>query len=75
MYINFVFSAFTLKIWVSHYHGRGKVNSKNSRIVQERTVDLSDLSYLGSMVSQQLCSMHVRYAACVMMINCVHMPH
>ena len=37
---------------MSHYHGRGRVNSKNSRIALERMVDLSDLAYLGTMVSQ-----------------------
>ncbi len=53
---------------MSHYHGRGKVSSKNSRVALERMVDLSDLAYLGTMVSQL--TLAVWYGYTMLMKNC-----
>lgn len=42
-------SGFTLKVWISHIHC-GKADSKTTCVVLEKTITLSDLAYLGTMV-------------------------
>lgn len=55
--IRFLFLEFVLKVWVSEHHGEGekggrreKISFKNSHIVFEKIINLSDLAYLGTMV-------------------------